>query len=87
MKNYNVTINRKNFYDQPTGSDIKRYEEIRKSATSHEDCTKRCLLNYEYIKNHHKLIAMILADKQTKKIRPQSKSNSENIIYWTVTKY
>ena len=30
IKNYNVIINGKNFYDQSIDSDIKRYEEIRK---------------------------------------------------------
>ena len=30
IKNYNVIINGKNFFDQPIDSDIKRYEEIRK---------------------------------------------------------
>ena len=28
IKNLNIIINRKNFYDQPIYSDIKRYEEI-----------------------------------------------------------
>ena len=40
IDNYNVTINGKNFYDQATDSDIKRYEEIRKLATGqNEDYT------------------------------------------------
>ena len=30
IKNYNVIINRKSFYDQAVDSDIKQYEEIRK---------------------------------------------------------
>ena len=30
IKNYNVIINGKNFYDQAIDSDIKQYEEIRK---------------------------------------------------------
>ena len=30
IKNYNVIINGKNFYEQPSDSDIKQYEEIRK---------------------------------------------------------
>ena len=29
IKDYNVIINGKNFYDQPIDSDIKRYQEIR----------------------------------------------------------
>ena len=44
IKNYNVIINGKNFYDQPTNSDIKSYEEIRKLTTRQiEDYTTRCL--------------------------------------------
>ena len=50
IKNYNVIINGKNFYDQENDSDIKRYKEIRKLTTEQgEDNTTRCLLDYEYI--------------------------------------
>ena len=34
IKNYEVIINGKNFYDQSIDFDIKRYEEIRKLATA-----------------------------------------------------
>ena len=55
IKNYNVIINRKNFYDQAIDSDIKRCEEIRKSTTGQEeDYTTGCLLDYDYIKNHYR---------------------------------
>ena len=37
IDNYNVTINGKNFYDQATDSDIKRYEEIRKLTTGQNE--------------------------------------------------
>ena len=58
IKNYNVIINGKNFFDQPIDSDIKRYEEIRKLTTEQsEDYTTGCLLDYDYIKNHYRLIA------------------------------
>ena len=30
IKNYNVIINRENFFDQRIDSEIKKYEEIRK---------------------------------------------------------
>ena len=40
-KNYDVNINRENFYDQPIDSDIKWDEEIRKLVTGQcEYCTK-----------------------------------------------
>ena len=43
-----MIINKKNFYDQPIISDIKRYEEIRKLTTwQSEDYTTDCLLDYE----------------------------------------
>ena len=41
----------KKLYDQPTDSDIKRYEDIRKLTKGQgEDYTTRRLLDYEYIK-------------------------------------
>ena len=50
-----------NFNCQPIDSDIKRYEEIRKSTTwQGEDYTTGCLLDYQYIKNHYRLIAIDL---------------------------
>ena len=62
IKNCNVIINGKNFYDQPIDSDIKRYEEIRKPTTGQsEDYTTGYLLDYDYVKNHYKLIAVNLS--------------------------
>ena len=49
MKNYNVIINGKIFYDKPIDCDIKRYEEISKLTTVRgEDYTAGCALDYEY---------------------------------------
>ena len=57
-----MIINGKNFYDQPINADIKRYEEITKLTTGQgEDYTTGCLLDYEYIKNHYRLIAIDLS--------------------------
>ena len=59
IKNYNVIINGKNFYDQPIDSDIKRYKEIRQLTTVKvEDYTTWCLLDYEYTKDHYRSIAV-----------------------------
>ena len=45
IKNYNVSINEKTFYDQAIESDIKRYKETRKLATAQsKDYTIGCLL-------------------------------------------
>ena len=60
IKNCNAIVNRKNFYVQPINSDIKRYEKIRKLTTGHgKGYTTRCYLDYEYIKNHYRLITLI----------------------------
>ena len=60
--NYTVLINRKNFYDQPVDSDVKRYGEIRQLRTGQgEDYTTGFLLDYDYIKNHYRLIAVYLS--------------------------
>ena len=62
IKNHNVIINGKNFYDQPTDSDIKQYQHIKKLLTGQdEDYTTRCLLDYESDKNHYTLKAVNLS--------------------------
>ena len=40
MKNYNVTINGKSFYEQPIDSDIKRYEVRKLTTRQGKDCTQ-----------------------------------------------
>ena len=57
-----MIINRKNFYDQPIDSDIKRYKEIRKLTTGQDkNYTFRGLLDYVCIKNCYILIAVDLS--------------------------
>ena len=52
-------------YDQAIDSDIKGYKEIRKLTTGlGEDYTTGCLLEYEYIKNHYRLIAVDLRSQK-----------------------
>ena len=73
IKNHNVIVNGKNFYDQPIDSHVKRYEEIRKLTTGQgEDYTKECLLDYEYIKNHDRLIAVDLNRQKELDVDPKA---------------
>ena len=54
MTNYNVLIDGRNFYDQPTNDQIKRYDEMRKVATGKgDDHTTGCLLDYQNFKDHY----------------------------------
>ena len=46
-------------------TDAKRYEEIRQLTIGQgEDYTTGCLLDYDYIKNHYRLIAIDLSRKK-----------------------
>ena len=66
IKNFCVIINIKNFFDQPVDADVKRYKEKRNLTRKQgEHYTSGCLLDYEYIKNCFRLIAVDLS-RQTK---------------------
>ena len=57
-----MVINEKDFYDQPIYSVMKQYQEIKKLTTSQgEDYTTGCLLDYGYIKNRYRLLAIDLS--------------------------
>ena len=51
MKDYNVMIDGKNFFDQPINNNFKTYENIRKiTAGQGDDYTTGCLLDYPSFK-------------------------------------
>ena len=65
ITNYNVLIDRRNFYDQPINDLVKQYDEIRKTATGQgDDYTTGCLLDYQYFKVHYNLIAIDLSKQK-----------------------
>ena len=54
-------IDGRNFYDQPINDMIKQYDGITKIETEQgDDYTTRCLLDYQYFRDHHNLIAIDL---------------------------
>ena len=62
IKNYNVLIDGRNFYDQPINDIIKQYDEVRKVSTGYgDDYTTGCLLDYAYFKDNYRLIAVALS--------------------------
>ena len=62
IKDYNVMIDGRNFFDQPINSMSKTYENIRKIATGKgDDYTAGCLLDYSYFKENYKMIAVDLS--------------------------
>ena len=62
IKDYNVMIDGKNFFDQPINNMFKSYENIREIAIGQgDDYTTGCLLDYTYFKNNYKMIAIDLS--------------------------
>ena len=73
IKVYNVMIDGKNFFDQPINSMIKKYANIRKTATGQrDDYTTSCLLDYSYFKDHYKMIAIDLSKQQALDADPRA---------------
>ena len=51
IKDYNVIVHGRNFFDQPIKNDLKTYDNIRKIAIGQgDDYTTGCLLDYPYLK-------------------------------------
>ena len=74
---------KKHFYDQPVDSNIKRYKETRKLTIGQcEDYTTGCLLDYDYIKHHYKLIAVDLG--RQKELNADPKAIQQ--IFWAIKK-
>ena len=49
IRNYNIEIDGRNFYDQPINDLIKQYDEVRKVSTGQsDDYTTVCLLDFAY---------------------------------------
>ena len=73
IKDYNVTIDDKNFFDQPANSELKTYEKIGIIATDQgDDCTTGCLLSYTYIKDYYKKIAIDLSKQKVLDADPRA---------------
>ena len=62
IKNYNVLIDGRNFYDQPINDLRKQYGAIRKVSTGYgDDYTTGCSLDYAYFKDNYRLTAVDLS--------------------------
>ena len=84
IKNYNIEIDGRNFYDQPinnqeTNDFIKQYDEIRKISTGQgDDYTTGSLLDFTYFKNNYKLI---VADLSKQKVLDADPRAIQQIIF------
>ena len=65
IKNYNIEIDGRNFYDQPINDLIKQYDEVRKVSTGQgDDYTTGCLLDFAYFEKNYRLIAADLSKQK-----------------------
>ena len=65
IKDYNVMIDGRNFFDEPIKNDLKTCDNIRKIATGQgDDYTTGCLLDYLYFRKYYQLIATDLSKQQ-----------------------
>ena len=73
IKNYNVLIDGRNFYDQPINDLIKQYDEVRKTSIGQgDDYTAGYLLEYTYFKDNHRIIAVDLSKQKALDTDPRA---------------
>ena len=95
LNRYNVIIDGRNFYDNPIGSDIEKYRELRKVMIGKgEDYTTGSLLDYNYFEKHYKLVAVDLSKQKELDADPRAIQQIEfkymletnSTIYWVLEK-
>ena len=73
IKDYNVMIDRKKFFDHPINNMIKAYEIVRKITIGQgDDYTTDYLLDYSYFKKYYKVIAIDLSKQQALDADPKA---------------
>ena len=95
LKIYNVFIDGRNFYDNPIESDIEKYGELKKVMIGKgEDYTTGSLLDYNYFKEHYKLVAVNLSKQKELDADPRAIQQIEfkymlernSTFYWVLEK-
>ena len=73
IKNCNIMIDGKNFFNQPVKDNEVTYENIRKIAAGQgDDYTTGCLLDYPYFKDSYKMIAGNVSEQQVLDADPRA---------------
>ena len=78
IKDYNILIDGRNFYDQNISDDFKKYEELRKVMTGRgEGYTTASLLDYDYWKKNYKLVCCDLSKQKILDSNPKANQQIE----------
>ena len=73
IKDYNVMIDGKRFFDQPVKNDKVADENIRKITIGYgDDYATGCLLDYSYFKKYYKIITIDLSKQQVLDADPKA---------------
>ena len=81
LKNYNVVIDERNFFDQPLKNNLMIYDNIQKIAIGRgDDCTTGCLLDYNYFNNYYKMIAIDLSEQQALDANLEAQYNKSTLL-------
>ena len=71
IKDYNVLIDRQNFFDQQVKNNIRTYNNILKiTAGQGDDYATGCLLFYPYTNENYKMIAIDFCEQQALDVDP-----------------
>ena len=83
IKDFNVMIDGRDFFDQPVKNNLVTYGNIQRIVTGKgDDYTTSCLLDYPNFKNYYKMIAIDLRKQQALESDPkaiQQVSFTENL--------
>ena len=78
IKDYNVLIHGRNFYDQNISGDFKKHEQLTKVMTGRGvDYTTGSLSDYYYWKNNYKLICCDLSKQKVLDSNPKANQQTE----------
>ena len=95
LKQYNVIIDGRNFYDNPIENNNEKYRELKKVMIGKgDDSTTGSLLDYNYFNKHYKLVAVDLSkhkelDADTRAIQRIEfiyMLETNSTIYWVLQK-
>ena len=72
LKDYNIMINKENFFDQPIKNNKVTYENRKIATCQGDDYTTVCLLDYSYFMDTYKMIAVDLSKQQVLDADPRA---------------
>ena len=82
IKNCNVVIDGRNFFDQPAKNNLITYGNIWKIATGQgDDYTTGCLIDYNSLNNYYKMIAKDLSKQQALDADQKKKKKTANQFF------